>query len=133
MALVTSAMPHAAVVCTACVRRAALADRPPALGRAVAAAVLWLWLCCVRAGVRAMRREMNDVLAKVEKAEPEIGALLRRCCADERNRRPSTKQLVHSFKRLNGACSVCVAALTLCSGGHVPGPPARAAFCCAVL
>ena len=54
------------------------------------------------AGVRAMRREMNDVLAKVEKAEPEIGALLRRCCADERNRRPSTKQLVHSFKRLNG-------------------------------
>ena len=54
-----------------------------------------------------MRREMNDVLAKVEKAEPEIGALLRRCCADERNRRPSTKQLVHSFKRLNGACSVC--------------------------
>ena len=53
-------------------------------------------------GVRAMRREMNDVLAKVEKAEPEIGALLRRCCADERSRRPSTKQLVHSFKRLNG-------------------------------
>ncbi len=45
---------------------------------------------------------MNDVLAKVEKAEPEIGALLRRCCAEERNRRPTTKQLVHSFKRLNG-------------------------------
>ena len=50
---------------------------------------------------------MNDVLAKVEKAEPEIGALLRRCCADERNRRPSTKQLVHSFKRLNGAFGLC--------------------------
>lgn len=49
---------------------------------------------------------MNDVLAKVEKVEPEIGALLRRCCADERNRRPSTKQLVHSFKRLNGKPSM---------------------------
>ena len=53
-------------------------------------------------GVRAMRREMLEVLAKVEKAEPEIGALLRRCCADERHRRPTPKQLVHAFKRLNG-------------------------------
>ena len=27
---------------------------------------------------------------------------LRRCCADERHRRPTPKQLVHAFKRLNG-------------------------------
>jgi hypothetical protein len=49
-----------------------------------------------------MRREMVSVLAKLEKADAEIGGLLRRCCADEPHRRPSPKQLVHSFKRLNG-------------------------------
>ena len=52
--------------------------------------------------LREMRRELVTVLAKVEKVDPEIGGLLRRCCADEKQRRPTPKQLVHTFKRLNG-------------------------------
>jgi hypothetical protein len=50
VAFVTSAMPHAAVVCTACVRRAALADRPPALGRAVLCCAVAVAALCARRG-----------------------------------------------------------------------------------
>lgn len=53
-------------------------------------------------GLRAMRKEVLEVLQRVERADSTVGALLRKCCSQDKNNRPSAKALVTAFKKLNG-------------------------------
>ena len=62
-------------------------------------------------GYEGMRGEVLNALAKIQKADPKVAAILRRCIAEKPARRPSARQLVKAFKavRDKGAKSKLIA------------------------
>eukprot|EP00041_Stephanoeca_diplocostata_P037507 m.1422511 g.1422511 ORF g.1422511 m.1422511 type:complete len:676 (+) comp25050_c2_seq6:303-2330(+) len=58
-------------------------------------------VCSGAKAFRKMRAELNAALARLEKVEPEVGALLRRCVAASPSRRPTPGPLIRTFKRLS--------------------------------